>query len=205
MHEAVNKALVMEFKSRGTFEEGPLRFQDTLVSLIHHEMTREDDGANPRTTIGEFVDLLNDEFCEEETIHEYCLLKKHFLSRENIFTRIMLLRGLHHHPRNREWINAADPLSVERNAALLRAVILTRMHAKNERTLNDMLAYYDYGDKGYYGQSIREEEVANLIMDHPQHVDTFINLIIDRGYRVSIAVFRDMMKNGVPVFNNGVL
>lgn len=205
MHEAVNKALVLEFKSRGTFEEGPLLFQDTLVSLIHHEMTREEHGENPRTTIAEFADLLNDEFCEEETIHEYFMLKKHFRPQDNTFTRIMLLRGLHHHPRNREWMNAADPLSVERSTALLQAVISIRARSKNERTLSTVLAYYEYEEKGYYGQSIREEEVANLIMDHPHHVDTFIELMMDRGYKVSIEIFRDMMKNGVPVLNNGVL
>lgn len=205
MYEAVNEALVLEFKSRGTFEEGQLRLQDTLVALIHHEMTREEDSKNPRTTIGEFADLLGDGFCEEDAIIEYCQLQKHFRPQDNTFTRIMLLRGLHHHPRNGEWMNAADPLSMERTTALLQAVISIRARSQNERRLSTALAYFNYGEKGYYGQSIREEEVANLIMDHPQHVDTFIDLMIDRGYKVSIAIFRDMMKNNVPVFNNGVL
>lgn len=51
MHEAVAKTLALEFKSRGTFKEAKLHLQDTLVSLIHHEMTREEESKNHRTTV----------------------------------------------------------------------------------------------------------------------------------------------------------
>lgn len=205
MRMVVSDALVKEFHSRGEDEDVPLIFSDSLTTLIHCELTRPNDSRNPKTKINEFADLLEDDLCEEETIHEYVLLKKHFRSSDNIFTRTMLLRGLHHHPRNRAWINSEDASSVEQNAALLEAVILTRKRSRGERTLNTMLAYYSYDDKGYYGQSIREEETANLIMDYPQHVETLIDLIMARGYRNSLPLFREMMSNGVSALNEGVI
>lgn len=202
MRDAVSTVMVQELRYRGQDDEGPLYFTDSLTWLIHHE-TRREDNASPRTTVSEFADLLLDESMEEETIHEYVALKK-YLPQDNTHTSTMILRGLHHPSRNRDRLDPANPVSVQRTVALLQAIVRIRKSAY-EKLLSEALAYFDYGDKGHYYQSFRDEEVADLIMDHPKHCETLIELMLERGYRDGIEVFREMMSHGTQALGNGVL
>lgn len=204
MRKLVSDALVREMSGRGLLEEGPLHFSENLTRVIHHELTRDDDDDNPTTTISEFADLLLDESCEEESVHEYVALQKHFNPEDNTFTSLMLLRGLHRHRRNRDWMDPDDPASVRRTTALLRAMVFIRK-SRSGNLLDDALAYVDYGDQGHYEQSFKDAEVADLIIDNPEQYETLFALMQERGYQHGITVFRDMMRNGVHALSIGVL
>jgi hypothetical protein len=204
MRVAVSDAVVRELRDRGKAEDGPLTFSDALTLLIHHEMTRDANADDPKTTIREFADLLLDDSIEEGTIREYVALKKHFNPRDNVFTNVMLLAGLRSHRRNRDWMNPDNPVSVQRATALLQAIVLVRKQA-SEKLLKESLAYVEYGDKGYYNQSFRDAKVADLIMDHHKHYEALINLMLERGYWNGIEVFREMLNNNTPALSNGAL
>lgn len=203
MRDVVSSVLAQELSYRGKGEEGPLLFSDSLTMLIHHETSR-DDNEKPRTTISEFTDLLLDESMEEETIHEYVALNQHFAPQCNTHTNTMLLRGLHRPSRNREWMDPSDPISVQRTVILLQAIVLLRKSAR-EKLLGEALAYVDYGDNGHYDQSFRDAEVADLIMDNPELFETLIEMMVDRGYRDGIEIFREMLTHNTPALSNGVL
>lgn len=202
MRATVRSSVTREMKRGRLINDELNELTDSLIDLIHHEMVRDDDGT-PATTIREFAELINDGV-EEETIHEYVWLREHLRTEDNTSTSVMMLRGLHRPARNRERMDLTDPISVQRNTVLLQSIIALRKSA-HEQLLKEALVYNDFGDSFEYDHSFREGECIDLLLDHPEHAETLINAMLERGYRDGIDVFRDMIKLNVPALNHGVL
>jgi hypothetical protein len=202
MRETVRSRVAREMKHNRLINDDLRDLTDSLIMLIHHEMTR-DENSSSTTTIREFSEMINDGV-EEETIHEYVWLKQHLRAGENTKTNVMMLRGLHRPKRNRERMDPNDPASVQRNAVLLQSIITLRKSAY-EQLLDKALVYKDFGTGLEYDHSFRNGECLDLLLDHPEHAETLINAMLERGYRDGIDVFRDMLKINVPALNNGAL
>lgn len=208
MRAAVSAALVHEITAQAEVKrvaparKGPFTLSDSLTLLVHHELTREETPGEPKTTLGEFVSLLLNKYLEEETIHEYVALKKHFQRDYNTSTNVRLLRGLHYHERNREWMDLNDPASVQRNTVLLKAITLLRENAYHRIAVQ---ALESNNSAEWYDQKFRDPECVDLLLDHPEQYETLINLIIERGYHDGMEVFKTMAANNVPALSNGVL
>lgn len=194
--DKVEETLVM--RKRGY---DPIVLPDDIITLIYRAAEIDPD-ATIDSVIDETVYLMMD-YCEQRTIREYLALRQYFKDDDNMMTRLMLLLGLHHPERNREGLNVQDPTSIQRNAALLSAINLLRT-----RDYGNLLAKattYSPPTTHHMEQGISDEALANLIIDHPQHWQTLIATMQERGYEAGMEVFRESMTTNAPALLNGAL
>jgi hypothetical protein len=117
-------------------------------------------------------------------------------------TRLMLLRGLHHPEHNRDHFDVKDPLSVQRNIALLSAMNLLRSSA------HDLLRQATANSSPFSSQreqGFSDETLTNLLLDYPQHWQVLITTMQERGYESGKEVFKEAMETNAPALNQGVL
>lgn len=202
MRDRVKLVVDNAIERMGCTDWGQFELTDSLILLIHNDKKRYENGE-PSIGIKDFVSLLN-ESCEEELVHEYVVLKEHLRPDESMSTKTMLLRGLHRHERNREWMDPADPDSVQRNTVLLKATVLLR-RIGYEQLADEALDYGDSFKSKQRDRGLRDAECVDLILDYPEHYESLINAMLERGYRNGMDAFREMMTTSTPALNNGVL
>lgn len=202
MRDTITAALDEAIERNGFTDYGQFAISDSLILLMQNEETKYNN-FEPSTDLNEFVYLLNGSY-EEEAIHEYAALKRHFDPADNRDTNLMLVRGLHLTERNREWMNPANPESVQRNTALFQSIILLRKRA-HPWLLDEALKIVDSNQSRKSVQGFRDPECVDLILDNPDQAEALILAMVERGYQSGMGAFREMLSNDAPALGNGVL
>lgn len=202
MRDSMNEVMAEAIERNQFTDYGQFALSDSLILLMENERTKYDN-FEPSTDLNEFVYMLNGSY-EEEIIHEYASLKRHFNPTDNRGTNLMLVRGLHLTEHNREWMNATDPESVQRNTVLLQSIVLLRKNA-HQLLLDEALEKVNAKQSRQSIEGFRDSECVGLILDNPDQAETLIRTMVERGYQSGMNAFREMLVNNSPALGNGVL